>query len=139
MMDTSQDTIIEQAIRESKTIAVVGISDREDRPSYEVAQYLSQYYEIIPVNPKLERWQGRPCYPSVSAIPSDIRVDMVDIFRRSSEVLPVVEESVSRPVRFIWLQLGIRNDEAAALARAQHVGFIQDACLAVEHSRLRKR
>jgi predicted CoA-binding protein len=139
MTSAAQDDTIERAIRESKTIAVVGISDREDRPSFGVAQYLSQYYQIIPVNPKLERWQGRVCYPDLVSIPREIEVDMVDVFRRSSEVMPVVQEALVRPVRFIWLQLGISSEEAAALAGSHQIGFVQNACLAVEHSRLRKR
>lgn len=139
MMATSQDATIERAIRESKTIAVVGISDREDRPSFGVAQYLSQYYEVIPVNPKLVSWQGKVCYPDLASIPQEIKVDMVDIFRRSAEVMPVVQEAVVRPVRFVWLQLGITNEDAETLAESHQIGFVQNACLAVEHARLRKR
>ncbi len=124
-----------EMLRQSKTIAVVGISDRQDRPSFQVAQYLARHYEIIPVNPKLETWLGRKCYPSLSAIPTNVQIDLVDIFRRSEDVLPVVEEAVARGAKYIWLQQGIANPQAAELAKKAGIGIIMDACLLVEHAR----
>lgn len=127
--------LISEMIAETKTIAVVGVSDRPDRPSYEVADYLKRFYKLVPVNPNLETWQGQTCYPSLSKIPAEIRVDLVDVFRRSSDVAPIVDEAVARRVKYIWLQLGIYNAEAAALAEQAGIKIVMDACLLVEHAR----
>lgn len=124
-----------EMLQRSKTIAVVGISDRDDRPSYRVAEYLARFYEIIPVNPNLTTWKGKTCYPSLASIPTHISVDLVDIFRRSADVLPVVEEAVARGVKYIWLQQGIYNAQAAELAEKAKIGLVMDACLLVEHAR----
>lgn len=138
-MNADEHTLIDQILLNSKRIAVVGISDRPDRPSFQVANYLAQYFEIIPVNPTLTEWQGEKCYPSLQAIPKDVSIDLVDVFRRSSDVPPVVEDAIARGVRYIWLQQGIINEEAAARSEAAGIPIIMDACLAVEHSKRRKR
>ncbi|MBN8550212.1 MAG: CoA-binding protein [Deltaproteobacteria bacterium] len=129
--------LIARMIKESKTIAVVGVSDRPDRPSNEVARYLEQFYEVIPVNPNLESWGGKVCYPTLESIPHSIKIDLVDVFRRSADVLPVVEQAIARPIPFIWLQQGIYNAEAARLAEAASIGIVMDACLLVEHAKTR--
>ncbi|HEV2166286.1 MAG TPA: CoA-binding protein [Thermoplasmata archaeon] len=121
----------------ARTIAVVGLSEKPERDSNEVARYLQhQGYRIVPVNPLLKSVLGEPSYPSVSAIPSDVRVDVVDIFRRSSEVAPIVEEAVARKVPTVWMQLGVENPEAARTARARGVTVVENACLMREHRRL---
>lgn len=116
---------------------MVGISDRHGRASKGVAEYLSDYYEVIPVNPMLTEWQGKKCYPSLAEIPKDIAIDLVDVFRRSADVPPVVEDAIARKVKFIWLQQGIVNEAAAQKSEAAGIPIIMDACLAVEHAKRR--
>ena len=96
----------EMQLRESRTIAVVGMSPRPDRPSHYVAKYLmEQGYRIFPVNPVVDEVLGLKCYPDIVSIPDDI--DMVDIFRRSSQVPPVVDDAIAAGARFIWMQDGV--------------------------------
>ena len=122
-------------LRESKTIAVVGMSPRPNRPSHYVAKYLmEQGYKVIPVNPAVEEVLGMKSYPDIVSIPE--RVDMVDIFRRSSQVTPVVEDAIEAGAQFIWMQDGIINEEAAAKARAAGMSVVMDNCPLREHSRL---
>ncbi len=126
-------------LQRAKTVAVVGISDKPDRPSYEVAEYLEQYFHMLPVNPALKSWKGKPCYASLSEIPVTTKIDIVDIFRRSDLVLPLVEEAIARPAGLIWLQQGVINNDAQKLAMSHAIPFIMDACLAVFHAQIRSR
>src|ERR671919_2493535 len=104
--------LIEEQLRNSKTIAVVGLSDNPQRDSHRVAQYLqSQGYRIIPVNPMIEEALGEKSYPDLKSVPEHI--DMVDIFRRSELVPPVVDEAIDVGVKYIWMQDGVINQEAA--------------------------
>ena len=124
---------VELQLSESKTIAVVGMSPRPDRPSHYVAKYLmEQGYKVIPVNPAVEEVLGMKSYPDIVSIPE--RVDMVDIFRRSSQVPPVVEDAIAAGVRFVWMQDGVVHDEAAAKARAAGMSVVMDNCTLREHS-----
>lgn len=126
---------VELQLRESKTIAVVGMSPRPDRPSHYVAKYLmEQGYNIIPVNPAIGEVLGLKSYPDLVSVPE--RVDMVDIFRRSSQVPPVVEDAIAAGARFIWMQDGVVNEEAAARARAAGMSVVMDNCTLREHSRI---
>jgi predicted CoA-binding protein len=134
-VDTDAET--RQILTSARTIAVVGLSDKPERDSNEVARYLrSEGYRIIPVNPTLHEVLGEVSYPSISAIPSDVRIDIVDIFRRSDQVAPVVEEALERGVGAIWMQLGVANAEAAEQAEAAGVPVVQDRCIMQEHRRL---
>ena len=118
-----------------RRIAVVGLSPNPARPSNQVAGYLLRAgYEVIPVNPGHEEILGRPCYPDLLAIPGPI--DMVNIFRRSEEVLPVVRAAIEKKVKAIWMQQGIVNEEAAALGEKQGIAVIMDRCLMVDHRNL---
>ncbi|CAJ0738908.1 putative protein YccU [Ralstonia mannitolilytica] len=127
-----------------KTIAVVGLSPRPTRPSYDVARYLQQAgYRIVPVNPQHagEDVLGEPCHATLTEAATTLaaageRIDLVDIFRRADQVLPVVQEAVALGVGGIWVQLGIVNDEAMALARAAGIPAVQDRCTKIEHWRL---
>lgn len=122
-------------LRASKTIAVVGISDKPDRPSNDVArQLMRRGYTIIPVNPLLKEWNGMPVYPSVSAIPETIAIDIVDIFRRSEDTPDVVRDALSRNNKphCIWLQLDIVSEESRKLAEAAGIAYIEDRCTGVE-------
>lgn len=119
----------------SKTIAVVGLSPRADRPSYRVAKYLqAQGYRIIPVNPNAREVLGEPCYPSLLAVPEAI--DLVDIFRRPEHVLPIVEEVIAVGARAVWMQDGVINEDAAALARRAGLAVVMDNCTMRVHQKL---
>ena len=125
----------EMQLREAKTIAVVGMSPRPDRPSHYVAKYLmEQGYKVIPVNPAVDEVLGIKSYPDVVSIPEDI--DMVDIFRRSSQVPPVVDDAIAAGARFIWMQDGVVHEGAAAKARAAGMSVVMDNCTLREHSRI---
>jgi predicted CoA-binding protein len=122
-------------LRESRTIAVVGLSQRPDRDSHQVARYLiAQGYRVIPVNPLLEEVLGETCYPSVSAIPE--AVDLVDVFRRSEFAPAAVEDALAAGVGRIWLQDGVVSEPAAGLARAAGVAFVMDDCTMRVHRRM---
>lgn len=127
--------LISDILKNSKTIAVVGLSDKPERPSYEVGKYLKEKgYRIIPVNPNVIAVLGEKAYPDISSIPKEITVDVVDIFRKSEEVLPHVKEAIFRgEVKVIWMQEGIINEEAAKLARARGIEVIMNACMMKSH------
>lgn len=132
------DEATREILRNARTIAVVGLSNKPDRDSNGVARYLMGHgYEIVPVNPTITEVLGRRAYPSVSAIPPDLTVDIVDIFRRSDQVAPIVDDAIARRVPTIWMQLGVQNESAAAKARAQGIQVYQDLCIMQEHRRLR--
>ena len=110
--------LVEEQLTNSKTIAVVGLSDNPDRPSYGVSRYMqSQGYRIIPVNPMIEEALGEKSYPDLKSVPEPI--DMVDIFRRSELVPPVVDEAIEVGAKYIWMQDGVVHEEAAAKARSR--------------------
>lgn len=122
---------------EIKTIAVVGLSPNPARPSYQVARYLQSVgFKIIPVNPTAEEILGEKSYPDLASIPQEVKVDLVDIFRRSEEVKPIVAQAVARGVKYIWMQEGVVNEEAATLAREAGAEVVMDRCLMKEHKRL---
>ncbi len=124
-----------------RIVAVIGLSDKPWRPSHGVARYLkSQGIRIVPVNPNLAGGEllGERVYASLAEVPREVRVDVVDIFRRSELVQPAVDEAVARGEGAIWMQEGVVNEAAAAKARAAGMLVVMDACLAVEH-RARRR
>jgi len=136
--DAYPDSYIRGILNTVKTIAMVGASEKENRPSYFAFKYLLEHgYHMIPVNPGHagETMLGQKIYAQLS----DIRqpIDMVDIFRASQYVLPIVQEvlSLKRP-QVIWMQLGIRNDEAAALAEANGMKVVMNRCPKIEYGRL---
>ncbi|MDQ2810020.1 MAG: CoA-binding protein [Chloroflexota bacterium] len=118
----------------AKTVAVVGLSSNPTTPSYAIAQYLQEHgYRIIPVNPQETAVLGEQAYPSVQAIPE--RVDVVDVFRRADAVPAVVEDAIAAGAPLVWLQLGIRNEAAAARAQEAGLTVVMDHCMKVEHHR----
>ncbi len=126
---------ISAILKNSRTIAVVGLSPKENRPSNQVARYLqSAGYRIIPVNPGQKEILGETCYPSLLDIPEP--VDVVDIFRRPEEVLPVVEQAVKIKAKTVWMQEGIINEEAALLAREKGLTVVMDRCMKIDHASL---
>ena len=128
---------IEKIIKESKNVAVVGLSNKLGRPSLTVASYLKgQGYKIIPVNPTIQEVGGDKCYPDLASVPD--RIDIVDVFRRSDEVLPVVDAAIKIGAKAIWMQEGIVNEEAADKAREAGLMVVMDKCMLKEHARLKR-
>jgi predicted CoA-binding protein len=127
-----------RALRGLSTIAVVGLSNKPHRTSYGVAEYLQRHgFRIVPVNPNIAETLGEPAYPSVRHVPFD--VDIVQVFRRSELVPPVIDDTVAHGARLVWMQSGIRNDAAARAAEAAGIDVVMDACLMVVHRVLSAR
>ncbi len=125
-----------EILTQSHRIAVVGLSPKLERPSHAVASYMAaQGYEIIPVNPGHREILGRKSYPNLQAIPG--KIDVVNIFRRSEFVLPIVQDALTVGARYIWMQEGVYNPEAAQLAESHGVPVVMDFCMKVAHSLLR--
>ena len=125
----------ERQLTQAETIAVVGMSPKPDRPSHYVARYLMENgYKIIPVNPAADEILGMKSYPNLKSVPE--RIDLVDIFRRSSQVPPIVDDALEIGARFIWMQDGVRHEESAAKARSRGVSVVMDNCTMREHQRL---
>ena len=132
------DKAKKELLSSSKIIAVVGLSPKTDKPSNRVAQYLIEHgYRVIPVNPQHEEILGTKSYMSLSDIPD--KIDIVDIFMRAENVVPVVEEAIKLKPKAIWLQLDIVNDEAKAIAEKNGTDFVQNLCIKLEHARLFKK
>ena len=132
-----KDEEIENTLNKCKTVAVVGISPKPDRPSYIVAAYLqAKGYRIIPVRPDREEILGEKVYHSLTDIPKEVEIDVVDIFRKSEDVPPIVEEAIQRGAKVIWMQEGITNPEACARAEKVGLKVVMDRCMKKEHQRL---
>ena len=121
-----------------KNIAVIGLSDNNERPSYQVANYLrSQGFNIIPVNPNLQEWQGLKSYKSILEIPHDVKIDVADFFVKSERVLEIVKDIIKRGnILSIWLQEGVANSEAEKLAQEHGVQVISNMCMMKEHKKI---
>jgi predicted CoA-binding protein len=129
------DTEIKKILQSSRTIAVVGLSDKPDRDSYRVAEYLQAHgYRIIPVNPVVTSVLGERSYPALADIPEPI--DVVDIFRKPEAVGPIVVEAIAAGAKVVWMQLGVVNEDAAAGARDGGLQVVMDRCIKIEHRRL---
>ncbi|MCK5125031.1 MAG: CoA-binding protein [candidate division Zixibacteria bacterium] len=125
---------IKQVLTESKTIAVVGLSAKAERPSYGVANYLmSQGYDVIPVNPMEKEILGKKSYPDLTSIGT--KIDIVDIFRKGEATPPIVEEAIKIGATCIWLQEGVVSEESYRIASNAGVTIIMDRCLLKEHQR----
>jgi len=137
--DSYSDSYIRGILNTVKSIAMVGASEKENRPSYFAFKYLLEHgYHMIPVNPGRagETMLGRKIYARLADIPEP--VDMVDVFRAARYALPIVEEALALTPRpqVVWMQLGVRNDEAAALAEANGLKAVMDRCPKIEYGRL---
>ena len=131
----SDDHTILSILKTANVIAVVGLSDKPDRPSHGVGRYLqARGYSIIPVNPRIQEALGVPAVASLSQIPCQI--DIVNIFRQSHEVPAVVEEAIAHGAKAVWMQLGVVNELACKRALDAGMAVIQDRCILVEHQRL---
>jgi predicted CoA-binding protein len=129
------DDRIKEILKTYKNVAVVGLSSDENRPSYGVSRYLQKRgYKIIPVNPKETEILGEKVYPTLSVIPD--KVEIVDVFRRSEFVPPIVDEAVKIGAKAIWLQEGVVNHPAAIKASQQGVLVVMDKCMLKEHRKL---
>jgi uncharacterized protein len=121
-------------LRQYRTIAMVGLSANQYRPSHFAAIYmLAEGYNVIPVNPRETSILGRTCYPNLAAIPEP--VEIVDIFRDPAAVPPIVDEAIAIGAKVIWMQLGVINEGAARKAREAGLEVVMDACVKIEHAR----
>lgn len=139
-MDYS-DQYLRDLLRRAKVIACVGVSTNPVRPSYFVARFLGlRGFRVIPVNPVYEGQKlfGQTIWPDLTAIPADIKVDFVDIFRRSDAVPPIVDQALATlpHLQTIWMQIGVENPESATKAEAAGISVIQDRCPKIEYQRL---
>jgi predicted CoA-binding protein len=126
---------LRRILKENHTIAIVGLSADWYRPSYFAAKYMQEHgFRIIPVNPKYTEILGEKCYPDLKSIPE--KVDMVDVFRKSADCPPIAKEAVAIGAKVLWLQLGVENDEAKAIAESGGVEFVQNRCVKIEYARL---
>ncbi len=132
-MSNSVDPV--ELMQSAESIAIVGVSARSDRPSYEVAEYLIEAgYEVYLVNPRETKILGKKVYDRVQDLPKP--VDIVDIFRKPADVLPVVEDAIEASSGAIWMQLEIVNQEAADRARAAGLEVVMDRCTKIEHRKI---
>ena len=126
---------LRRILRECRSIAVVGLSAEWHRPSFFAAKYMQQHgYRIVPVNPRHAEVLGERCYASLSDIPH--RVDMVDVFRRTDDVLPIAEQAIAIGARCLWQQIGVKNLAADELARQAGLASVLDRCVKIEHARI---
>jgi predicted CoA-binding protein len=131
------DQELRNILRDAKKIAVVGISNKPDRPSYQVAKYMKEAgYEIIPINPTIDEVFGIKSVKTLSELEDD--VDIINVFRRSEETVPVAEAAVKTKAKVLWLQLGIFNEEAAKIAMSNGMKVVMDHCIKIDHARLMK-
>jgi uncharacterized protein len=126
---------LRRILKECRVIAIVGLSADWYRPSFFAAKYMKEHgYRIVPVNPKYPEILGEKCYKSLQDIPG--KVDMVDVFRRTADVMPVAEGAIAIGARVLWQQLGVTNEAAAAKARTAGLDTVMDRCVKIEHARL---
>lgn len=131
---TEHETIV-NLLQTAKSIAVVGLSNKRWRASYGVSEYMQRSgYRIIPVNPEISDVLGEKSYPDLQSVPEAI--DIVNIFRRSELVPPIVDAAIAKGAKAVWMQEGVINEEAAARARAAGLTVVMDRCLLKEHRRL---
>ena len=125
---------VKNILLEAKTIAVVGISSRPGRPAHDVPKYLQEHgYRIIPVNPKATEILGEQAYPSLKMIPSEIQVDTVQLFLHYEHIAAAVQDAIAIGARVVWMQEGVRDDDAAEAAEAAGLTVVQDRCMRAAH------
>jgi len=126
---------LRRILRTSRTIAIVGLSAEWHRPSFFAAKYLQEHgYRVIPVNPRYDKILGERCHPTLATI--EIPVDIVDVFRRSEDVMPIAEEAIAIGAKCLWQQIGVGNEAAAALAASAGLEVVMNRCVKIEHGRL---
>ena len=126
---------LRRILRESRTVAMVGLSAHWHRPSFFVAKYLQEHgFRVVPVTPRHDEILGEKCYPSLDGVP--VRVDVVDCFRRPGEIPAIAAQAIAIGARVLWMQLGIRSPDAAVRAEAAGLDVVQDRCMKIEYARL---
>jgi predicted CoA-binding protein len=127
---------LKEVLLQAKTVAIVGISANPSRASNEIARYLleNSKYEVFFVNPAISELFGKPVYPNLASIPS--KIDIVDVFRKSSDLPSVFDAAIAIEPKNIWLQLGLSNPELARQAQSQGINVVMDRCIKIEHERL---
>jgi predicted CoA-binding protein len=126
---------LRRILSQNRVIAVVGLSADWFRPSFFAAKYMQEHgYRVIPVNPKYPEILGEKCYPSLPDIP--VKVDIVDCFRNSADIPPICDQAIAIGAKVLWQQLGVKNEQAAAKARAAGLEAVMDRCVKIEHGRL---
>jgi uncharacterized protein len=134
-MSSDDISTLRRILKSARTIAVVGLSAEWHRPSYFAAKYMQEHgYRIVPVNPRYERILGERCVAKLEDIGEP--VDIVDVFRKTEDVLPVAQSAVAIGAKCLWQQIGVKNLEADALARAAGLDSVMDRCVKIEHARL---
>ena len=132
----TSDGQLAELLSSTKRVAVVGISDKEDRPSNGVSRWLmkNSHLELYFVNPSLTEVLGQPCYPTLADVP--VKIDLVDIFRKVSDIPGVVDEAIAIGAKSIWMQLALRDEESAQKAVDAGLDVVMDLCIKVEYERL---
>ena len=126
---------LRRILKESRVLAIVGLSASWHRPSYFAAKYMLEHgYRVIPVNPQYQEVLGQKCYASLRDIPE--KVDLVDVFRKTADVMPVAEDAIAIGAKVLWQQLGVKNEAEAAKASAAGLVSVMDRCVKIEHGRL---
>lgn len=130
---------VRQILQTCHTVAVVGLSPKPERASFEVAQYLQAHgWRIIPINPNATEILGEKAYPSLTQAARHERIELVNVFRNSADVPPVIDQAIAIGAQAVWLQLGIEHAGAAAQARAAGLRVVQNRCLKIDHGRFQK-
>lgn len=139
---TNDRAIMDEMLQKAKTIAVVGMSDKPTRASHHIGKYLAENgYRVFPVNPVLKEVLGQTCYPDLDAAQAAAReedatgIDLVDVFRASENVPPIVEDVIRLGIPYLWLQDGVIHEEAVARARAAGVKTVENDCIYREHAK----
>jgi uncharacterized protein len=126
---------LRRLLSQNRVIAVVGLSADWFRPSFFAAKYMQEHgYTVIPVNPRYGEILGQKCYKSLRDIP--VKVDIVDCFRKTGDILPICDDAIAIGAKVLWQQLGVKNEAAAAKARAAGLDAVMDRCVKIEHGRL---
>ena len=135
MYDGNDIETIRSILKENKSIAVVGLSANWNRPSFFASKYMQQKgYKIIPVNPSYSEILGEKCYKCLLDI--EEKVDIVDCFRKSDDILPIATDAIKIKAKVLWMQLSVFNEDAAILSRNAGLKVVQDRCVKIEHARL---
>ena len=126
---------LRRILRSARTIAVVGLSAEWHRPSFFAAKYMQEHgYRIVPVNPRYPEILGERCHASLETV--DVPIDIVDVFRRTEDVLPIARQAIAIGAKCLWQQIGVKNVEAARLASEAGLDVVMDRCVKIEHARL---
>ena len=138
----NEPAVIEEMLRQSKTIAVVGMSDKDSRASFHIGKYLAANgYRVVPVNPALQSVLGMTCYPDLESAQKAVRseggeIDLVDVFRAPEHVPPIIEDAMRLGIKYVWLQDGVTAHEAVRKAEAAGVKCVQNDCIYRRHAQM---